>query len=452
MRLNINSGSTRVGDVEIHEVFRVTELDAGHRVEANTLGGIAFDSTVSHGNIPFSQESLHAIEAQLAIIIPCMDEDQSILDGVLHGIPHECLIIIVSNSNSSNFKAECTLLTDFCHNAKRPGIIVHQGDEGLAYAFHSAGLPELVVETSLPQGKQKNALYIRNGKGEAMMIGAAIAKLAAKQFVGFIDADNYVAGSVHEYCKVYAAGLHYALHCTEHNQTTSSKDITQLAAESNSMVRIKWNSKPKVKDGQLVFEKSGRCSRVVNGWMNRFLNAIVDDTTQNAVIQTGNAGEHAMSLNLAMELRFATGYAVEPFQLVNAWEQFGGQTSTYKQKDHTMVSKAPLLRKVQILQIETRNPHFHDVSKGNDHIEGMQVQGLSTIYHSSLTPPKLKDELRVYMKENFPTVVGANGEPERARVYPPLGTMDFGIFRTAMKSYPKTLKVIDDTTVWRRAT
>ncbi|CAO2649977.1 Nn.00g012690.m01.CDS01 [Neocucurbitaria sp. VM-36] len=445
MRLHILPGSTRLGDVEVHEASRVTELDAGHFLEPNNSqlpNGHVSSSQVGHGNIPFSHASLHAIETQLAIIVPCMNEDLAILDGVLHGIPHECLIILVSNSNPCNFRVEGELLTDFCHDTRRQGISIHQQDEGLAHAFRVAGMPELVVEKDLAQEKQKGTVRIRNGKGEAMMIGTALAKLARKQFVGFIDADNFVAGSVHEYCKAYAAGLHYAMRCTERNKPTSRPGVAHSTTKAYAMVRIKWNSKPKVKDGKLVFEKSGRCSRVVNEWMNRLSNALVGDNAQNNIIQTGNAGEHAMSLNLATELCFATGYAVEPFQFINMWEQFGAQTHPHDVANSTKASTAVSSRKVQILQIETRNPHFHDISKGNDHIQRMQVQGLSTIYHSHLTPAELKDELRIFMKEEFPTIVANNGAPEKARIYPPMKTMDFQAFRSALKTNTCTLKVI----------
>ena len=494
MRLSIRSSATHVGGVKIHETFRVTELDAGHCVEPSrhdALNG-GFNSTTSRSNVAFSHESIHDVETQLAIVIPCMDEEQGLLDSVLHGVPHECLIVLVSNSNPVNFEAECRLLADFCNDTQRPGIVIHQRDEGLALAFHAAGMPEVVAETSQPQTK-RGALRVRNGKGEAMMIGTAIAKLAGKHFIGFIDADNFVAGSVHEYCKVYAAGLHYALHCTENTGTTSSSDMAESTEMSYAMVRIKWNSKPKVKDGKLVFEKSGRCSRVVNEWMNRLLDALVGDITENRLIQTSNAGEHAMSLDLAMDLCFATGYAVEPFQLVNAWEQFGVRnidndqslTTTVAQQFYTAhtafckfgttedtgnftqdinksatslsaashhssvanptrASTVQSPHNVRILQIETRNPHFHDVSKGHEHIQRMQVEGLSTIYHSRLVPRKLKDELRGFMKEEFPTAVGIDGEPERPRVYPPMRTLDFGVFRSVVKDKADTLKVVGD--------
>jgi mannosyl-3-phosphoglycerate synthase len=422
MRLNISAGSTCVGGVEIHETFRVVELDAGpsRKYEGSALPA---EFTVGSRSVPFSHEALHEIETQLAIVIPCMNEDLDILDGVLHGIPHSCLIIVVSNSTISTYEAECSLLTDFCRTTERDGIAVHQKDEGVAKAFHAAGMPEIVVETSRSQA-QKTALHIRNGKGEAMLMGVAIAKLAGKEFVGFIDADNFVAGSALEYSKAFAAGLRYAQNRTDRSAYT--------------MVRIKWNSKPKVKDGKLVFETSGRCSRVVNGWMNGLQEALVGNESQNASIQTANAGEHAMSMNLAMKLRFATGYAVEPHQLINAWELFGTPSP-----DAANTSSST---KVRVLQIETRSPHFHDSSKGNDHIQRMQFQGLSTLYHSEIAPQKLKDDLGMFMKHDFPTLVDAKGQPERLRTYPPLETMDFEEFGSMLNTHAHILWVTQTST------
>jgi len=473
MRLQTSQNSTHVGNVEIHELFRVSELDAGHSVQTNELktgsNGLA-NHTTHRTNIPFSRESLHAVESRIAIIIPCMDEEQHILEVVLHGIPHDCLIVIVSNSKPFNFQAECSLLAEFCANAERPGIAVHQKDEDLAQAFYVAGLPEIVLEAAPCPQDQKGILRIRSGKGEAMMIGIAIAKLAGKQFVGFIDADNLVSGAVNEYCKVYAAGLHYALHYTG-------------TVDPHAMVRIKWNSKPKVRDNELIFEKSGRSSRVVNEWMNRLLNTLVDGTNQNDIMQTANAGEHAMSLDLALELKLANGYAVEPSQLINAWQQFGQRLCTHDveelrtaistcrdagdEESNTQASNSapPSMststphsrrssistpstpaetRKVHVLQIETRNPHFHDCSKGDGHIERMQAQGLSIIYNSALTPETLKEELRTYMKENLSGVVDINGEPQRMRVYPPMGQMNFEMFREVVKE-KDILKVVGET-------
>jgi mannosyl-3-phosphoglycerate synthase len=475
MRLSTSAGSATVGGVEMHDIFRVIELDAGFAVKTNRFDNVPNTNASSSNSrgpstVAFSHEAIHSIEAQLAIVVPCKNEDVSILDGVLHGIPHECLIILVSNSDKDKYDAECALLTSYCTNAQRSGIVAHQHDAGIAQAFIDAGIPEIVAENSQPP-------RIRNGKGEAMIIGVALAKLAGKHYVGFVDADNLVAGSVHEYCKVYAAGLHYALNCSDSD------------TKPQAMVRIKWNSKPKVRDGKIVFEKLGRSSRVVNEWMNRLLNSLVHGDEQDKKVQTANAGEHALSLDLAMGLKFATGYAVEPFQLIDAWERLGSNndsralltsdmdlsgyevdsleiensayssadeltpsgsttTSSYSTPVSSRTSSRPPSRlqapDVRILQIETRNPHFHDTGKGDDHISKMQAEGLSAIFHSRLIPDKLKDELRQYVKANLSGVSGVaeDGTPKAPRVYPPVGTMDFVVFESKVRANAKTIKIV----------
>ncbi|KAF9697958.1 hypothetical protein EKO04_003967 [Ascochyta lentis] len=416
MQLNTKPRSTLVGNVEIHDLFRVVELDSGLIAGPNKRRSLT-DGT---SNISLSHTSLQAIETQLAIVVPCMDEEHFILEGVLHGIPHDCLIVLVSNSMTDNFKNECKILTDFCTDTKREGIAIHQQDSGLARAFFDAGMPNILDNASEPDTLGR----IRNGKGEAMMIGTVFAKLA---------------GAVHEYCKVYAAGLHYALHGTGPENTDTDK-------QPHAMIRIKWKSKPKIIDGKLVPQESGRCSRVVNQWMNRLLNSFADESINQDLIKTANAGEHAMSIDLALQLSFATGYAVEPFQLIDAWERSGAfplstppQTGTAQQNPPP---PARLTRKVEILQIETLNPHIHDFGKGEEHIQRMQVQGLGTTYHSRLAPQEFKDELKEYVKEELSSQVDEGGVPQRARVYPPLEGMDFGVFEDVLKAQAGTLDMV----------
>ena len=65
------------------------------------------------------------------------------------------------------------------------------------------------------------------------------------------------------------------------------------------MVRISWHSKPKLRDGRLFFSRRGRSSEITNEWLNRFLAEYSGFGTE--VIATGNAGEHAMSLDLGLQ-------------------------------------------------------------------------------------------------------------------------------------------------------
>ncbi|KAG6361092.1 hypothetical protein INS49_009313 [Diaporthe citri] len=260
------------------------------------------------------------------------------------------------------------------------------------------------------------------------------------KYIGFIDADNFVTGSVSEYCKAFSAGFH-------------------LASAQDAMVRINWGSKPKVHNGKLVFKTSGRSSEVVNRHFNQLLNQLEKRGTctfsgeaceriendhgdmELHHICTGNAGEHAMTMSLALKLNLAGGYAIEPFHFLDIFDRFAGDhkvksaPASLMREPHSAlstVSSSPSLTpvgtspcsspisepttatslfpvsseaaasavdqrllaygtetptappKVQILQIRTMNPHFHDTSKGEAHIIRMWMQGLSAMYHSPL--------------------------------------------------------------------
>jgi mannosyl-3-phosphoglycerate synthase len=241
-------------------------------------------------------EALRTVESRMVIVVPCMNESRSVIEGVLSGIPHDCLIVLVSNSDKlpvDRYEIEAQTLEQFCRLAGRSAISVHQKDPGLAAAVKAAGMEELIGEDGL----------VRAGKGEAMLIGMALAAMTGRRHLGYVDADNYVPGAVHEYCKAYAAGLH-------------------LAESPYSMVRISWHSKPKLRDGRLFFSRRGRSSEITNEWLNRFLAEYSGFGTE--VIATGNAGEHAMTLDLGLKLRLAGGFAVEPYEYMDLFEQFGG--------------------------------------------------------------------------------------------------------------------------------
>jgi len=274
--------------------------------------------------------------------------------------------------------------------AGRLAITVHQRDPGVAGAFKAAGMSELIDDGGL----------VHAGKGEAMLIGMALAAMTGRRHLGYVDADNYVPGSVHEYCKVYAAGLH-------------------LADSPYAMVRISWHSKPKLRDGRLFFSRKGRSSAITNEWLNRFLAEYSGFGTE--VIATGNAGEHAMTLDLGLKLRLAGGFAVEPYEYLDLFEQFGGVLES--------TSADVMASSVPVLQIETRNPHFHD-NKGDEHVQSMRMQALNVLYHSPVTLPSVRQAIVEFMVEQG--ALGIGQEPPRERVYPPVGTLDLDLLYDAL--------------------
>ncbi|WP_433721599.1 mannosyl-3-phosphoglycerate synthase [Actinoplanes sp. CA-051413] len=393
MRLADSFRSERFGAVRIHELQRVIELDSG-----------ALDDAFSAGSRVVSFEALRAVESQMVIVVPCMNESRSVIEGVLSGIPHDCLIVLVSNSDKlpvDRYEIEAQTLEQFCRLAGRSAISVHQKDPGLAAAFKAAGMEQLIGEDGL----------VRAGKGEAMLIGMALAAMTGRRYLGYVDADNYVPGAVHEYCKAYAAGLH-------------------LADSPYSMVRISWHSKPKLREGRLFFSRRGRSSEITNEWLNRFLAEYSGFGTE--VIATGNAGEHAMTLDLGLKLRLAGGFAVEPYEYMDLFEQFGGILESAS--PDVMASSVP------VLQIETRNPHFHD-NKGEEHVQGMRMQALNVVYHSPVTLPSVRQAIIDFMVAQGALEVGQ--EPPRERVYPPVGSLDLELLYDGLDAEALTFRQFD---------
>jgi mannosyl-3-phosphoglycerate synthase len=397
MRLADSFRSERFGAVRIHELQRVIELDSGALADTGQSG-------VSAGSRIVGPEALRAIETQMVIVVPCMNETRGVIEGVLSGIPHDCLIVVVSNSDRlpvDRYEIEAQTVEQFCRLAGRSAITVHQKDPGVAAAFKAAGMDELIGTDGL----------VRAGKGEAMLVGMALTAMTGRRYIGYVDADNFVPGAVHEYCKAYAAGLH-------------------VAGSPYSMVRISWHSKPKLRDGRLFFSRRGRSSEVTNSWLNRSVAEYSGFGTE--VIATGNAGEHAMSLDLGLKLRLAGGFAVEPYEFVDLFEQFGGVLESA----HPDV----MTNSVAVLQIETRNPHFHD-NKGEDHVRGMRMQALNVLYHSEVTLPPVRQAILDFMVAQGALEIGQ--EPPRERVYPPVGTLALDLLYDALDAEAQSFRQLD---------
>jgi mannosyl-3-phosphoglycerate synthase len=240
---------------------------------------------------------------------------------------------------------------------------------------------------------------IRSGKAEGMILGTLLAKWLGKETVGFVDSDNYFPGAVHEYVCEYAAG--FAMNSTR-----------------NTFVRISWHSKPKIMEKSLFFAKWGRSSINSNHMLNQLLTHYTGFETE--VVKTGNAGEHALSLDLALKLEYAAGYAVETHHFINLLERFGGLLPDG--------DASQLAHRVTVCQIESRNPHLHE-SKGDEHVEDMIDASLSVIYHSPLCP----DGLKGLIEENVAARRSDNGDHElrKVRIYPSLDQLDLSKFLEA---------------------
>jgi mannosyl-3-phosphoglycerate synthase len=346
MKLDLPRYTERFGATSLHGVQRVYELDSG------------FDDgrTVSEYIVNVGNNQIADIERRMAIVIPTKGERLRLLEGVLSGIPHDCLTIIVSNSPRQpvdRYKLEKEALQQFNRFVGRNAFILHQRDPVISEVLHDVGYNSLLA----PDGT------VRSGKAEGMIIGMLLAKMAGKEYVGFIDADNYVPGAVNEYVKIFASGI-------------------AMSQTPYTMVRISWIYKPKISETGLYFSKWGRVSEITNQHLNSLVSYYTGFETE--VMRTGNSGEHCMSLKLAELLTYSSGYAIEPYEIVNVLEEFGGIIPT--------VNQDAMDKGVEIMQVETRNPHFHE-DKGDDHLKEMVVGSLGTIYHSKICPPKVREKI-----------------------------------------------------------
>ncbi|KAK3313381.1 mannosyl-3-phosphoglycerate synthase, partial [Apodospora peruviana] len=445
MRLTLpqESEAFRAGGLRIESVVQVIELDAGAdtlQEESDNLSlfSSSFSScsssltTTNSRTMAVGYSTLDTYHAQTTIIIPCKNENLEVLEIVLSGIPRLCMIVLVSNSTRSpdtdRYAAELSVLHRFCALAgNRSAMAIHQKDAGAAAAFRAAGMPELV---SGSDGR------IANGKGEGMLLGIALTAVLCpdRRYVGFVDADNTGAGSVNEYCRAYAAGFATYPH------------------EKNMMVRVNWGSKPKVVKDRLDFKCEGRSSRIINRWLNDVLGR-VDETVDGGLMVTGNSGEHAMTMDMAMRLRLAGGYAVEPFHFVDLLERNMTNGGQYRGGGGGGGGGVGAFGLARVLQVRTRNPHIHR-STDDTHIRDMYMAGLGTIYHHLPTGPlptsvngnrngnwghDLRKEILNFIASETDHEQGQKIVPPKPRIYTPLERLDLVKLRAVLDEFEDTL-------------
>jgi mannosyl-3-phosphoglycerate synthase len=388
MRLELPKNVERFGAVRFGDLQKVFELDCGgaHEVMPKATHAI---QAVPH-------RELHKIYRDMAVVIPVRNERLKLVEGVLCGVPHPCLIIVVSNSPRrpvDRFSMEVDALEDFCQFVGKRALIVHQKDPHFARAFKKAGYDAILNDKGV----------IHDGKAEGMLVATMLARLAGKKYIGFVDADNYFPGAVEEYVREYAAGF-------------------TIAQSRYSMVRIAWHSKPKIVESKLFFRKWGRSTANTNRLLNQLMSHYTGFETE--IIKTGNAGEHALSMDLAMNLDYSSGYSIEPFHIVNILEKFGGFVD----------SPIPELMKerIEVYQVESRNPHLHEAGD-ESHIGAMRYQAMQVIYHSSICPEPLKKEIRKdAIKRGY--VEPGSQTLERPRYFPALSQIDLEAFMGEVES------------------
>jgi mannosyl-3-phosphoglycerate synthase len=377
------------------------------RFGAVVFGGLQkvfeLDSGILNGNTPVRKNAIQTVAynelldiyKDMAIIVPVRGERLKLIDGVLCGIPHPCLIIIVSNSSLDpvdRFRMERDAVNDICTFTGKRALTVHQKDPVLAKAFKKVGYKNILDKKGL----------IRDGKAEGMLIGMMLAKLARKKYIGFVDADNYFPGSVEEYIREYAAGF-------------------IISRSPYAMVRIVWHSKPKIVESKLFFRKWGRTSANTNALLNRLVSHYTGFETE--IIKTGNAGEHALTTKLAMNIDYSSGYSIEPYHIINMLERYGGIIKS--------ASPSIMRTKIEVFQIESRNPHLHEAG-GNEHIDAMSYLAMQVIYHSPICPEPLKRDIRRAMIEK--RYIKGKEKPARPHYFPALSSIDEDLFYRSIES------------------
>lgn len=375
MRVDVPRYTERFGSLSLHGVQRVYELDSG-----SSDGRPTSEAIRRIGN-----EEMSEIERKMAIVIPVKGERLKLLEGVLSGIPHDCLTIIVSNSPRQpvdRYKLEKEALEQFNQFAEKNALIVHQKDPGLSEALREVGYTSIFGPDDM----------VRNGKAEGMMIGMLLTKMAGKEYVGFIDADNYVPGAVNEYVKIYASGI-------------------AISNTPYTMIRVSWIYKPKISETGVYFSKWGRVSEITNQYLNSLISYYTGFETE--VMRTGNSGEHCMSMKLAELLTYSSSFSVETYEMVNLLEEFGGIVPTENQE--------AMDKGIEVMQVETRNPHFHE-EKGDIHLKEMIDGSLGCIYHSKICHPKLREKIVEELRGKG--VIEENQEPSVLQKINPFKDID----------------------------
>ncbi len=393
MRIEIPREFERFGPLMFYDVQKVYELDAGLIYKKNETKPKE-QSVIRR----LSYESLQEIQEQMAIIVPVKDEKIKLIEGVLSGIPHHCQIIIVSNSAREpvdRYKIEKNALEQVAAFMKKDLLIVHQKDPALGKALAAAGYDYILDDNGI----------VKSGKCEGMILSTFLAHLCGKKYIGFIDSDNYFPGAVLEYVQEYSGGLY-------------------MSNSDYSMVRIAWHSKPKIVESNLFFAKRGRASEHTNKFLNQMISHYTGYGTE--IIKTGNAGEHAMSMELAKNLDFSSGYSIEPYHFISMFERFAAV--------HDNPLPEILKQGIEVYQIESRNPHLHEV-KGNEHVKDMSKAALEVIYRSPLCPESVKKEILedLYFRKILPN---AEDMPKEVKYYPAIVNCDLKKLQKELQNEP----------------
>jgi mannosyl-3-phosphoglycerate synthase len=146
-----------------------------------------------------------------------------------------------------------------------------------------------------------------------------------------------------------------------------------------------------------------------------------------------------MTMKLSYILPFASGFAVEPQELMSIFECFGGILPA----SNRGVAKEG----IEIFQIETRNPHLHE-ERGGMHLRRMILPVLSVIYYSTLCNSEIRQQISEKLIEQGALqpegeIPRPEGEIPRPHLIPPPKTINAQIFANFMKEHLPMYSVLE---------
>jgi mannosyl-3-phosphoglycerate synthase len=114
---------------------------------------------------------------------------------------------------------------------------------------------------------------------------------------------------------------------------------------------------------------------------------------------------------------------VESQELVSLFESFGGILPT---KESKVIEQG-----IDILQIETRNPHLHE-ERGNQHLNEILLSSMSTIYHSPLCDREVRQAILAELANQG--ILKDKETPSPIHVNPPLRNAKLAKFVNSIRS------------------
>ncbi len=317
------------------------------------------------GLIEVDDEKIRKVLEKTAVIVPTKDENLEILEMVLRSIPEVRATIVISNSKQEwpfdFFAKEESLVKQLNKILSYPVVICHQKNWKISQIF-SLRYPYIL-------DPKRNE--IKNGKAEGCIIATAIAEIFKPEYICFIDADNLAPATVDEYVKCFAAGF-----C--------------LSKTKNTNVRLVWRKKGKIGKTISLYDV-GRVSKITN----KILSKMMEDFGKKLMIESGNAGEEAFSVNFLYNLCWAPRFGMETQFLLEAL--FFNQNA-------------------KLIEMKTISPHFHTERKEKGHIKEMIQESLSVIYHRPEVPKATKRLIEEISKKLKIRLLSQRKYP----AYPPL--------------------------------